>query len=241
MTGGEIVIEHPVLAADGGRTFDGYLARPQTGTSPGLLIFTEMWGVAPSKTQMAEDYARRGWSALVPNMFWRSEFTGVVPFDHADRAWLRLKEFDFDRSAEDAAIAARWLRESPFGTGKIAAIGFCMGGRIAFLAASRAGIDAGIALYALGIAQHLDEVRSVSAPVQLHYGLNDEHILTSEIDAVAGAAKGNPRVELHHYAGAGHGFFTEGRPAYHPQAVAEASAHIDRLLSRLTMPDRAGV
>jgi len=240
MSAGGIVIEHPVLAADGGRTFDGYLARPTSGTGPGLLIFTEMWGVAPSKTRMAEDYARRGWCALVPNMFWRSEFPGVVPFDQADRAWQRLQAFDFDRSAEDAAIAARWLRASPFCTGPIAAIGFCMGGRIAFLAAARAGIDAGVALYALGIAQHLDEVSRVSAPVQLHYGLNDEHIPKSEIDAVAGAARGNSSVEIFRYAGAGHGFFTEGRPAYHPQAVAEATAHIDRLLSRLTTRDRVG-
>ncbi len=225
--------EKPVIASDGSRRFDGHFARPQSGTGPGLLIFTEMWGIAPSKTEMADDYARRGWCALVPNMFWRSEFTGVAPFDKADIAWERLKAFDWDRAVDDARTAAGWLRTSAHCTGRVAAIGFCMGGRTAFLAASRVGVDAAVSLYALGIARHLDEVRNVAAPVQLHYGLNDEHIPKSEIDAVAAAAAGNANVEVHLYPGAGHGFFTAGRPAYHPQAVAEASAHIDRLLSTL--------
>jgi len=227
-------VERPILASDAARRFDGYYARPATGAGPGLLIFTEMWGVAPSKTEMAEDYAKRGWCALVPNMFWRSDFTGVVPFDQADNAWQRLKAFDWERAVDDARTAASWLRASPHCTGKIAAIGFCMGGRGAFLAATRAGIDAAVSLYALGIAKHLDEVRSTRTPIQLHYGLDDEHIPKSEMDAVAEAARQNPNVEVHFYPGAGHGFFTKGRTAYNPQAVAEATKHIERLLTRLT-------
>jgi len=227
------IIGVPHLAAEGEREFEGFLARPPSGPSPGLVIFTEMWGVAPSKTEMAEEYAQRGWCALVPNMFWRSEFTGRVPFDQGDRAWQRLKAFDWDRAVDDARTAVQWLRQSPHCNGKVAALGFCMGGRTAFLAAARAGADAAISLYALGIALHLDEVRSVKVPVQLHYGLDDEHIPRSEIDAVVDAAKANSHVEVHLYAGAQHGFFTKGRPAYNNEAVAAATVHIDRLLGTL--------
>ena len=126
-----------LLASEGKRHFEGYLARPASGAGPGLVIFTEMWGVAPSKTEMAEDYAANGWCALAPNMFWRSEFTGVVPFDQADKAWQRLNAFDWARAVDDARTAVQWLRASPHCNGKIAAIGFCMGGRIAFLAVAR--------------------------------------------------------------------------------------------------------
>ena len=227
------LIELPLLGDDDAKPFEGFLARRLSGAGPGLVIFTEMWGVAPSKTEMAEEYARRGWCALVPNMFWRSQFTGRVPFDQADRAWERLKAFDWDRAVDDAHTAVDWLRNSPHCNGKVAAIGFCMGGRTAFLAASRCGVDAAISLYALGIAQHLDEVRSVKAPVQLHYGLNDEHIPKSEIDAVAEAAKANSNVSVHLYEGAEHGFFTKGRAGYNPEAVAQATVHIDRLLGTL--------
>jgi carboxymethylenebutenolidase len=166
-------------------------------------------------------------------LFWRSEFTGMVPFDQADKAWQRLNTFDWNRAVDDARTAVQWLRGSSFCTGKVAAIGFCMGGRGAFLAATRAGADAAISLYALGITKHLDEVRRIAAPVQLHYGLDDEHIPASEIDAVAEAAKDNRNVEVHRYPGTGHGFFTAGRPAYNAKAVAEATAHIDRLLAKL--------
>jgi carboxymethylenebutenolidase len=229
----DVKIERPALASEGARPFDSYLARPASGKGPGLVIFTEMWGVAPSKTEMAEEYAQAGWCALVPNMFWRSEFTGRVPFENADLAWRRLQAFDWERAVDDARTSVQWLRAQPFCNGKIAAIGFCMGGRTAFLAASRVGVDAAVSLYALGIAQHLDEVRTVGAPVQLHYGLNDEHIPKPEMDAVADAAKGNRNVEVHFYPGAEHGFFTKGRQAWNEQAVAAASRHIERLLAPL--------
>ncbi len=115
--------------------------------------------------------------------------------------------------------------------GRIAAIGFCMGGRIAFLAASRAGVDAAIGLYALGIAKHLDEVRKMAVPLQLHYGLSDEHIPKSEIDTVAAAAAGNGNIEIQLYPGAGHGFFNRTFSPEDVKAVETATAHIDRFLS----------
>jgi len=220
--------EDAVIASDGARRFDGHFARPAAGTGPGLLIFSEMWGVAPKKREMADDYARRGWCALAPNMFWRSEFIGLVPFDQADLAWKRLQAFDWERTVDDARAAAQWLRASPQCNGKVAAIGFCMGGRIAFLAASRAGADAAIGLYALGIAKHLDEVRDMAVPLQLHYGLNDEHIPKSEIDAVAAAAAGNRQIEIQLYPGAGHGFFNR---THSPADEKEtATDHISRFL-----------
>jgi carboxymethylenebutenolidase len=227
------VLAVPILGSEGERHFESFLARPAAGQGPGLVIFTEMWGMASSKTRLAEAYAQRGYCALVPNMFWRSEFTGLVPFDQADKAWQRLHAFDWDRAVDDARTAVQWLRAQPFSTGKVAAIGFCMGGRGAFLAGARAGADAAIALYALGIAEHLDEVRKVAVPVQLHYGLDDEHVPASEIDAVAKAAEGNRNVEIHRYPGAGHGFFTAGRPGYNERAAAEATLRIDRLLDAL--------
>jgi carboxymethylenebutenolidase len=224
--------ESAVIATEGSRRFEGHFARPQAGTGPGLLIFSEMWGVAAKKREMADDYARRGWCAVAANMFWRSEFTGVVPFDQADKAWQRLQAFDFDRSAEDCRTAVAWLRRQPQCNGKIAAIGFCMGGRIAFLAASRVGIDAAIGLYALVIAKHLDEVRGMAVPLQLHYGLSDEHIPKTEIDAVAAAAAGNANIEIQLYPGAGHGFFNRTHSPDDVQAVETATVHIDRFLGR---------
>src|SRR5262245_2390937 len=231
----DIITEQATLAHDGDRRFDGYLARPPAGAGPGLVIITEMWGTTQLNRDMADGYARRGWCALVPSMFWRAPRTGTLAAEGPERelAWERLRAYDFDRGAQDAGTAAGWLRASPFCSGKVAVIGFCMGGRTAALACARAGVDAGIAVYALGIRHHLDEVARVGCPLQLHYGLADQHIPRSEIDAVADATRANRNIEIHLYPGAGHGFFNPLRPVYDAAAVALARQRIDGLLDKL--------
>jgi carboxymethylenebutenolidase len=235
MPADELVTDNPVLAEADGRTFDGYLARPAQGAGAGLIVITEMWGTTRLNRDMAESYARRGWCALVPSMFWRAERPGTLAADGAelDAAWARLRAYDFERGATDVRTAADWLRQQPFCSGKIAAIGFCMGGRTAFLACTRAGLDAAVAVYALGIRHHLDEVARIACPLQLHYGLADVHIPRSEIDEVMAATRANGRIETHLYAGAGHGFFNPLRPAYDAAAVALAKQRIDALLDAL--------
>jgi carboxymethylenebutenolidase len=230
-----LLSEHPILAEERGRDFDSYLSRPEHGVGPGLIILTEMWGTTALNRDMADSYARRGWCALVPSMFWRSEQSGALSAEGPERdaAWERLREYDFDRGAQDVRIAADWLRRSPFCSGKLAVIGYCMGGRTAFLACARSGVDAGIALYALGIRHHLDEVGRIECPVQLHYGLADIHIPRSEIDEVMDAAKARRTIETYLYPGVGHGFFNPLRPAYDAAAVALARARIDGLLETL--------
>src|SRR5262245_48761434 len=231
----EIIIENPILADDGGLRFDGYLARPQAGAGPGLVIITEMWGTTRLNCDMADSYARRGWCALVPSMFWHSQVTGTLAAEGPEReaAWERLRAYDFDRGAQDAKTAADWLRASPFCSGKVAVIGFCMGGRTALLACARANVDAGVAVYALGIRHHLDEVARVTCPLQLHYGLADQHIPRSEIDEVTDATRANRNIAIHLYPGAGHGFFNPLRPSYDAAAVALARQRNDGLLRRL--------
>jgi carboxymethylenebutenolidase len=222
-----------VIEESGPGKFDGYQSFPSTGSGPGMLIFSEMWGVSEKKCELADEYARRGWCALVPNMFWRSSFKGLVPFENPDLAWSRLQEFDWEVSVDDCRSAARYLRSQQGCNGKIGAIGFCMGGRLAFLTASRVGIDAAVGLYALGIAKHLDEVRNMAVPMQLHYGLSDEHIPAAEIEAVRGAAANNKWMEIKLYEGAGHGFFNRTFSKADEDAVVKATDNIDLFFSKI--------
>jgi carboxymethylenebutenolidase len=115
----------------------------------------------------------------------------------------------------------------------VGALGFCIGGRVAFLAAVHAKVDAAVALYAFGLANYAGEIAALSCPLQLHYGLKDPHIPVSEIDAVKQAAQENSKVELHLYADCGHGFFSPERPTYDPTAAATAARRIERFLQPL--------
>jgi carboxymethylenebutenolidase len=224
----------PIIATEGGREFNSFFSRPSEGRGPGIIILSEMWGLGDPKRVQAALFAEKGWCVLVPNMFWRSADTGVVPFDQADKAWARLDAFDFDQSAHDVRTAALWLRQQPNCNGHVGAIGFCVGGRLAFIAASRVPeIEAASALYALNIAMHLDEVRAIQRPIQMHYALNDQHVPVSEIDAVEAAAKGNPNVEILKYPGVGHAFFSIGRPTHDEAASAKAMAAMERLFEPL--------
>ena len=94
------------LIEDGSRTFDAYLARPEHSKAPSIMIFTEMFGIGQHNRDMAEDYARRGFNALIPNLFWRSAFPGELAFEGPDRdaAWARLAALDIDgqRHTDDA-------------------------------------------------------------------------------------------------------------------------------------------
>ncbi|MGB6939229.1 MAG: dienelactone hydrolase family protein [Xanthobacteraceae bacterium] len=233
--GSAIIRETLALDVAANRSFEAHVVRPEQGRGLGILILTEMWGVTRSKLELAETYARSGFCVLVPNVFWRSQFPGVLGDEgpERERAWERLRAFDFGVAGKDLGKAVAWLRGCPSCTGKVAAVGFCLGGRLAFLAATRAKADAAISLYALGIAEHLDEMAQAPGPVQLHYGLADIHIPLTEIEAVSSAAAPFSNISIYRYPGVGHGFFNENRAAYNAAAVALAEERIERLFGML--------
>jgi carboxymethylenebutenolidase len=127
----------------------------------------------------------------------------------------------------------RWLRAQPFSNGKVFALGFCAGGRMAFVAAARAGVDAAVSFYGMGIAKHDAEFAQVNCQVQLHYGLKDPHIPRPEIDAVTHAAARRPNIEIFLYAEAGHSFFNPIRPGYHAASAKLAGERLDALTERI--------
>jgi carboxymethylenebutenolidase len=223
------------LAHDGGRTYDAHLARPEDGKAPSIMIFTEMFGIGQHNRDMAEDYARRGFNALIPNLFWRSAYPGELAFEGPDRdtAWARLAALDVDAAGGDIGTAVQWLRAQPFSNGKVFALGFCAGGRMAFVAAARAGVDAAVSFYGMGIAKHDGEFAHVACPVQLHYGLKDPHIPRPEIDAVTRAAAQLSNIEIYLYAEAGHSFFNPIRPGFHATSAKLAGERLDALTERI--------
>src|ERR1700683_135969 len=138
-----------VLQREGGREFDAYLAQPEAARAPSIIIFTEMFGLSRHNFAMADHYAERGFNALVPSLFWRSQYPGELGFDGLDRdaAWARLAAFDVEAAGGDIVTAVKWLRSQPSCNEKVFALGFCAGGRMAFVAAGRGDVDcAGVVL-----------------------------------------------------------------------------------------------
>ena len=232
---------HPIaqgelpLGARDDRRFVGYHAAPIDARGPGVLLLSEMFGVTGPMRAAADAFARAGFPTLVPNLFWRATPGGVLAYEGAERAqaFERLAGFDSDDAVADMRTAAGALRDQAACHGGLAAVGFCMGGRLAVLAALELGLDAAVSYYGLGISRDGARLGGLACPVQLHYGLQDEHVPLSEIDAVARAATGNPRIEIFRYAGAGHSFCNAARPTHDPIAAALAHDRTLALLGRL--------
>jgi len=223
------------LANEGGREFDAYLARPAAARAACIMVLHDMFGLNEPIRAVADHYAELGFAALVPNLFWRSHIPRALSYDQDQHpvAWERLKAIDLDVATADMATAVRWLRGQQFSNGKVAAIGFCGGGRWAYLAAARCGIEAAAALYGLGISQHLDEVVNVKCPLQLHYGLKDQHVPRAEIDGVSIGVHGRPNIEVLLYPEAGHSFANPVRPTHDRAATKLAGERIEAMLRRM--------
>jgi len=223
------------IATEGGRSYDGYFGESGSGPAPGILILPEMFGMNDAMRGVVEDYARRGFATLLPNVFWRSEQPRGLAYDGPDRdtAWARLKALDLEQVDRDIGTAAQFLRQRRDCNGKVVAIGFCGGGRMAALAAMRHRVDAAVSLYGLGIPNHFDEIGNIKCPTQLHFGGADQHISKAEIDSVIRATADHPQIEVFVYPGAGHSFFNPVRPNYNAEAATLAASRIGRLLDLL--------
>lgn len=222
------------LAREGARRYEAHLASPAgSARKPAVLILSEMFGLNAPMRDFAQHYAGRGHPTLVPDLFWRTETPGGLGYDEKGfaLAWARIEDFDIDTCAADMRLAAAALRKHPSCNGKVVALGFCMGGRLAFVAAARSGVNAAIGLYGLNVSKHLAEVPAIKVPTHLHYGDKDEHVPLAEIEAVAKGTAANPKIAIWRYPDAGHSFFNKVRPTYDPAAAALAATRIDAVLA----------
>lgn len=205
-----------VPAADGG-SFKAYLALPAAGKGPGIVLIQEIFGVNRHIRAVADGYAADGFAVLAPDVFWRIQPGFEVGYDEAGIAQGRaiMGKVEVAKAVADLGATTNALRARGECSGKIAALGYCMGGRFAFLAAANTGVDAAVCYYGGGIHTVLDQAPRARCPILMHFGEKDDHIPLSAVEATQGALKGRGDVEIHVYPGAGHGFNCDERGSYH--------------------------
>ncbi|KVN23617.1 carboxymethylenebutenolidase [Burkholderia pyrrocinia] len=208
----------------GNDSFGGYLALPKRGKGPAVLILQEIFGVNAHIRAVADQYAADGYVALAPDVFWRTQPRVELTYDGADRdkGIELLQKTDVNAAVADIAAAADLLRARPEVDGKVAAIGYCFGGRLAYLAAATGKVDAAVAYYGGGIQNALDVAGRVTQPILFHYAENDHGIPLAAVDQVKAAFAGRDNAAFHLYAGAEHGFNCTDRASYNQRAAALA-------------------
>ncbi len=206
-------------------SFDAWLALPPAGSGPGLLLLQEIFGVNEHIRTVAEQYALDGFVVLAPDVFWQQQRRLDIGYTPDDVQRGRALAMAADRPAlqRDLADAVKDLRARPEVKGRgVGAFGYCMGGRLAYVAAATAGVDAAVAYYGGGIQDALDLAPRISCPMQFHYGALDANIPLTAVDKVRAAMAGKP-AEVFVYDTADHGFNCWARGSYH--AASAALAH----------------
>jgi carboxymethylenebutenolidase len=208
------------IEAGDGRTFAAYCARPEQEPAPGILLFQEIFGINDNIRALCERLAGEGYLVLAPDMFWRIE----PRFERKDEsgmqdAFAMVQQFDLDAAVGDIQAAHAHLRSLPGCNGKVGATGFCLGGGLAFLAATQSKVDAAVPYYGSAINDLLDQVDDLECPTMFHYGDRDPFIPKEKVDEVEQAVAGRPGVELHRY-DAGHAFSNWDAPSMYDEAAA---------------------
>ena len=205
-----------VTAADGG-VFNAYLALPEgDGRGPGLVLLQEIFGVNRYLREIADRYAEEGYVTIAPDLFWRIQPGVDLGYSEAEikAAFDFFARFDPDQAIKDVSDTIRVLRAMPECNGKVGAIGFCLGGMLAYLTAARCNIDAAVSYYGVGIEKRLNEAGALRCPMVLHFGELDQFVPAAARDAVAAAFTEREDVEVYVYPGANHAFNNPVRPSY---------------------------
>ena len=218
MTSEEITIK----SKDGGE-FMAYVARPDSGTGPGLVVIQEIFGVNQVMREITDAFAADGFVAVCPDIFWRQQ-PGIQLTDKTEAEWERAFElfngFNLDKGMDDLDATVEHVRGLEGCTGKVGAVGFCLGGRLAFLTATRTGVDAAVGYYGVMLDQHTDE--TLKAPVLLHVATEDSFVPKETQKAMHDALDGDPKATLYDYEGNEHAFARLGGEHYDETAAETA-------------------
>ena len=231
MTGSFIDIQ----AKDGG-SFKGYLALPPSGSGPGLVILQEIFGVNEAIRATADYFAEEGYVVLAPDMFWRMDPMVELGYSQEDfgRAFEYFGKFDFAKAIEDMTATVDHLKGMDAVTGKhgkqVAALGYCLGGKLAYLAAAHSGVDAAIGYYGVRIDQDLDLKDKIKCPLLLHFGGADEHVPQEGVEKIQAAFADRDDVMVNVYEGAPHAFANRFRETYNKSAASMAHSRTIALL-----------
>ncbi|HET6893312.1 MAG TPA: dienelactone hydrolase family protein [Pyrinomonadaceae bacterium] len=206
--------------------FAAYLSLPPAGKGPGLVLLQEIFGVNEHMRSVADWYAARGFLVVCPDLFWRQE-PGVQLTDKTDAEWQRAFELyqglDEDKAIKDAAAALAFLRQHSACTGKVGAVGFCLGGKLGYLMATRSDVDCSVGYYGVDIESALTEATHITHPLMLHIAERDKFCPPESQAKIHKALDTHPLVTLHDYPGQDHAFARVGGAHFNKDAAELAN------------------
>lgn len=198
-------------ASDGSGSFDAYTASPEGMPIAAIVVIQEVFGVNAGIRQKCDSWAKQGYLALAPDLFWRIEPGIELDPDVPEQLQAGLDlipKFDQDKAIADIEATIKVAR-APLDGGKVGVVGYCIGGRLAYMTAARTDSDASVGYYGVGIDGLLGEKHAIAKPLLLHIAGAD-HFVTPDVQAkMHDGLDDHAKVTLFDYPGEDHGFAAE--------------------------------
>jgi carboxymethylenebutenolidase len=213
-------------ATDGTGRFSALVVKPHEKPAGAVVLIQEIFGVNASMRATAEAVADLGFFVVVPDLFWRLE-PGVNLTDKSEAEWKKamalMQAFDQDKGVEDLKATLAAARALPGANGRAGTMGYCLGGRLAFLMAEHSDSDVNISYYGVGLDALLPDLDKVHRPLILHIADQDEFFPADKRAKVVRAAQGNPHVRAYVYPNVHHAFARVGGVHWNGRAATIAT------------------
>ena len=234
-----ITTREVTIASHDGKSFGAYLTVPASGRGPGLVLCQEIFGVNDFMRRSAQLLAEEGYVVLVPDLFWRQQPGIQLTDGPADmpRAFELYKGFDVDLGIKDIAATLAALRALPEQGGGAGVLGYCLGGKLAYLAACRTDVDVAVGYYGVGIEDSLEEAAKLRGRLVLHIAEQDGFCPPEARQRILEALGGKPGVEMYVYPGVDHAFARTGGDHYDKPSALMAHQRSMAALQRTIGPE----
>jgi len=213
-----------ITALDG--AFSAYVATPAVRPAPAIVVLHELFGVNADMRATCHELADKGFIAVCPDLFWR-QAPGLDLSHWTEAEWKKglalFETYDLSEGVSDVIQAVSAARALAGASGKVAVMGFCLGGLMTYLTAARNSVDAAVAYYGGGTENHLSEAKAVCGPMLMHLGEEDEFISKNAQRGIKEAFAGNVNVAIHSYPGCSHAFARHTGTRYDAAAASLAN------------------
>ncbi len=227
-----------IKAHDGGQ-FGAYVAYPDSVLpAAAVVVIQEIFGINKVMRGICDNLALAGFIAIAPDLFWRQE-PGIQLSDKSEAEWARAFQlyqgFNVDLGVEDLKSTLAHIRSDENCTGKTGTLGYCLGGRLAYLMAARSDADCNVSYYGVGIQDMLEEADHIKRQLLMHIAEKDKFVPLAAQQKILSALNKHDNIEIHVYPDVDHAFAREGGDHYDKEAARMANARtVDFLAQHLT-------
>lgn len=225
-----------IKALDGSGSFSAFMSLPARRTpAPAIIVIQEIFGVNKNMRDICAHIAQTGYIAVCPDLFWRQE-PDIQLTDQSEADWARAFQlyqgFNTDKGVDDLKATLSFIRGDKICTGRVGTMGYCLGGKLAWLMAARSDADCNISYYGVGIENLLDEQECISKPLLMHIAEKDKFVPPAAQTKILDAMTKNKQVSLHVYAGVDHAFARVGGAHYDQKAAGLANGRTADFLAK---------